>query len=260
MKEKTALVTGGFDPIHAGHIQYIKDARLLGGHLVVGLNSDEWLINKKGTFFMSLEERIAVLKSIEGVDEVISFDDSDGSGCDAIKQCLNNYKKVIFANGGDRDASNSLELDFFSKNNNVEFIFSVGGSNKMNSSSWILDRYSNSLLDKENCDKPWGQFTVLASKNGYKVKEIIVNTKEALSLQYHKKRSEYWIIISGKGKVILEKKEFEVQEGDLIHIPLEAKHRITNLGTEQLIFVEVSIGAYIEEDDIVRIKDKYKRV
>jgi mannose-6-phosphate isomerase-like protein (cupin superfamily) len=209
---------------------------------------------------MNLEERIAVLKNVQGVDEVISFNDSDGSGCDAIKKCLNKYEKIIFANGGDRNITNSPELDEYSNNSRVEFIFGVGGSNKINSSSWILDRYNNYLTKTKNYDKPWGNFSTLISKNGYKVKEILVRPNEMLSLQYHKRRSEYWIIVSGKGKVILEDKESEALVNDVIYIPVGAKHRVFNHGDEPLVFIEVSLGDYIEEDDIVRLEDKYKRV
>ena len=78
------LVSGGFDPLHSGHIAYFKEAKKLGSKLVVALNSDEWLTRKKGRPFMPFEERAAIVKELKVVDEVIGFDDSDDSACQAI--------------------------------------------------------------------------------------------------------------------------------------------------------------------------------
>ena len=85
---KVVLVTGGFDPLHSGHIAYFKAARELGDHLVVGLNSDEWLTRKKGRPFMPIEERAAIVKELACVDEVIAFDDNDDTACAAIGYVL----------------------------------------------------------------------------------------------------------------------------------------------------------------------------
>ena len=102
---KVVLVTGGFDPIHSGHIAFFKAARKLGDQLVVGVNTDAWLSRKKGKAFMSFDERYAVIGEMECVDKVIGFDDDDGTAKSAIKQILqtkNPNWKVVFANGGDR--------------------------------------------------------------------------------------------------------------------------------------------------------------
>ena len=93
------LLTGGFDPIHSGHISLINDAKRLDGHLVIGLNSDEWLKRKKNYFFMPLNERIEVLQNINGVYKVISFNDDDDTAINAITKCLDMAREVIFANG-----------------------------------------------------------------------------------------------------------------------------------------------------------------
>ena len=106
---KVVLVTGGFDPLHSGHIAYFKAAKELGDHLVVDVNSDEWLARKKGRPFMSFAERCAIIKELDCVDEVIGFDDSDDTACSAIFQVLStvgSQTKVIFANGGDRTKEN----------------------------------------------------------------------------------------------------------------------------------------------------------
>ena len=86
--DSCVLVTGGFDPIHGGHIDYFQDAKLLSHYLIVGVNSDEWLRRKKGRNFMSWESRKRIIDQMNIVDYVIDFDDSDGSANDAIEQCL----------------------------------------------------------------------------------------------------------------------------------------------------------------------------
>ena len=100
----TVLVSGGFDPIHSGHIAYFTAAKELGEELWVAINSDQWLKNKKGKYFMPLKERVEIVKNLKMVDRVITnFDDSDGSACGAIYKAMTlGATKIIFANGGDR--------------------------------------------------------------------------------------------------------------------------------------------------------------
>jgi D-beta-D-heptose 7-phosphate kinase/D-beta-D-heptose 1-phosphate adenosyltransferase len=140
---KIVLVTGGFDPIHSGHIAYLKEAKKLGDMLVVGVNSDEWLIRKKGKFFLPYHERRTIIQNIKGVDVVIGFNDDDGTAKDAIVKVreFNPYSEIIFANGGDRTKENIPEMDIV--DNNLSFVFGVGGEHKMNSSSWILSNWEN---------------------------------------------------------------------------------------------------------------------
>lgn len=141
MKDKVVLVTGGFDPLHIGHIEYFKSAKKLGDKLIVGLNSDEWLIRKKGKFFMDWNNRASIISELKVVDHVIFFNDADNTAIDAIKKTLSMYNNqtVVFANGGDRGKDNIPEMQFESLR--VEYVFGVGGSDKKNSSSWILDSW-----------------------------------------------------------------------------------------------------------------------
>jgi D-beta-D-heptose 7-phosphate kinase/D-beta-D-heptose 1-phosphate adenosyltransferase len=88
----TILVTGGFDPLHSGHIEYFKAAAALGDWLVVGLNSDKWLARKKGQPFMPFEERKAIVENLSCVNQVIDFNDDDGTACDAIQKTLLMYQ------------------------------------------------------------------------------------------------------------------------------------------------------------------------
>lgn len=139
--KRVVLVTGGFDPIHRGHISYIREAKKLGDVLVVGINSDKWLVDKKGIFFMRLEDRYAVVQEFESVDHIVGFNDWDGTAKDAINRCLELFPDavIVFANGGDRTEGNIPEMDIDS--DRVEFVFGVGGEDKKNSSSWILEEY-----------------------------------------------------------------------------------------------------------------------
>ena len=145
--KKIVLATGGFDPIHSGHIKYFEEAKQLGDYLVVGLNSDNWLKRKKGKSFLNLDERLIIVKNFRMVDQVITWDDSDDTAIGAIKKLLLEHpdKKIIFANGGDRNKENIPEIENFSKIENLDFIFGVGGKNKINSSSWILDNWKKNL-------------------------------------------------------------------------------------------------------------------
>ena len=135
------LISGGFDPIHSGHIKLINDANKYGDVIVL-LNSDEWLRNKKGKAFLSFDERKIIMKNIKGVIDVIEFDDSDKTCIDGIKKAKSLYKNNIikFANGGDRNNETTPEKEFCDKNN-IETLFGIGGNNKSNSSSWILKKW-----------------------------------------------------------------------------------------------------------------------
>ena len=135
------LISGGFDPIHSGHIKLINDASKYGDVIVL-LNSDEWLRNKKGKEFLSFDERKIIMKNIKGVIDVIEFDDSDNTSIDGIKKAKSLYKNNIikFANGGDRNNETTPEKEFCDKND-IETLFGIGGNDKSNSSSWILKKW-----------------------------------------------------------------------------------------------------------------------
>ena len=141
--EKVSLVTGGFDPIHSGHLRYFERAKDFSDYLVVGLNGDPWLKRKKGQYFQCWTERADIIRHLDMVDAVISWDDADDSAIGAISKCLEISDKVIFCNGGDRIKTNSPEILGYGDDPRVEFKFGIGGEDKMNSSSWILHNYFN---------------------------------------------------------------------------------------------------------------------
>jgi cytidyltransferase-like protein len=252
---KVVLVTGGFDPLHSGHIEYFKEAKTLGTKLIVGVNSDEWLTRKKGRPFMPFKERCAIIKELSVVDKVIGFDDSDDSACQAIFHTMStNTGKIIFANGGDRTNTTTPEYTTYGDHPQVEFAFGVGGKNKANSSSWILDEWKTQRTERD-----WGYWRVLDHKpeQGYKVKELVIYPGKALSDQKHFKRSEQWMVLEG---VVDMKTEWNGNVSSLKLIPhgmpyeigKEVWHLASNSGTENAHILEIQWGSECIEEDIER--------
>lgn len=239
------IVTGGFDPIHSGHIEYLKAAKSLGDILVVGVNSDEWLVRKKGQAFMPLDERVSIIQNLKMVDDCIVFDDTNGDAIDAINRVKNLYpdNRYIFANGGDRTASNIPEMSV----RNVEFAFGVGGTNKKNSSSWILTEWKS-----PKTERPWGYYRVLHDVPGIKVKELTVNPQSALSMQRHESRSEYWMVAEGTATVTSSDSISTLVTHDEYHVPEHTWHQLSNITDRPLRIIEIQYGESCVEEDIER--------
>lgn len=239
------IVTGGFDPIHSGHIEYLKAAKSLGDILVVGVNSDEWLVRKKGQAFMPIEERIAIIQNLRMVDDCIIFDDSNGDAIDAIDKVKVLYpnNRYIFANGGDRTATNIPEMSV----TGVNFAFGVGGSNKKNSSSWILTEWKSPKTVRE-----WGYYRVLHEAAGVKVKELTVNPQSSLSMQRHEYRSEYWMVTEGTATVQSVDVVKTLVSHDEYHVPVHTWHQLSNITDRPLRIIEIQYGESCNEEDIER--------
>ncbi len=107
--------------------------------------------------------------------------------------------------------------------------------------------------------RPWGSYTVLFKGADFQVKRIEVNAGLRFSLQKHFKRAEKWVVVSGTGIAVVGKKELPVKRGSVIEVAVEEVHRMHNTGKEPLVFVEVQLGEYLGEDDIVRFEDDFKR-
>ena len=156
-RKSIIVMSGGFDPVHKGHLRMFREASWLGHHVVVGLNSDEWLTRKKGKPFMKFEERKEILEGFRYVNQVLPFDDSDDTASDLIRrvhaiydsethdynysdlpqQGMVDYYEIYFANGGDRTTENVPEMSVC-KELDVVMLWGIGGG-KIQSSSWLTE-------------------------------------------------------------------------------------------------------------------------
>ena len=254
---KVIVVSGGFDPIHSGHIAYFKSAKSYGEKLIVALNSDAWLERKKGKFFMPFNERKAIVGSIKYVDEVIDFeDDKKGSCINALetikKSCPND--EIYFANGGDRDGKNIPEMSV----EGINFLFSIGGDDKKNSSSWILNKWQYYFEERQ-----WGSFFNLFQTKNIKVKELIVEPGKSMSFQRHFKRNEIWLVSQGSCLVAYsgdpknnEIRQTQLDRFDHYLVPIASWHQIMNTSNDPCHIIEIQYGEECVETDIERF-DKF---
>lgn len=136
------IVSGGFDPIHEGHIEMIKKSAENSDGVIVLVNSDAWLERKKGKAFQTFHTRRVICENLKGVIEAIGFNDDDNTACEGIREVRRKYPDahLVFANGGDRGKDNIPETKVCQECG-VELAFGVGGDNKTNSSSWILNNW-----------------------------------------------------------------------------------------------------------------------
>jgi cytidyltransferase-like protein len=248
---KIVVCTGGFDPLHSGHVKLLQEARQLGDLLVVGLNSDQWLTNKKGRAFMPWVERCAVLSKIKYVSQVRQWDDSDGSAVKLLEELKSSfpYAQIIFANGGDRTKENIPEMVVAG----VEFAFGIGGTDKANSSSWILEEWKAPKTERN-----WGYYRVLHEVPGTKVKELTVEPGQSISLQRHFKRKEFWFVTHGACQVVSTMPNgyalpVLLLKEHLHHfVPKGEWHQIQNPYDVPCKIVEIQFGEACDEEDIER--------
>ena len=248
---KIVLCTGGFDPLHKGHLSYFTAARELGDKLVVGVNSDAWLARKKGRSFMPIDERVTIIQCLRMVDHAILFDDSDGTAIEAIKNVRMMYPtaEIIFANGGDRTADNIAEKIM----QDVTFEFGVGGNDKANSSSWILEDWKAPQITRT-----WGYYRVLHDVLGTKVKELTILPGQSLSMQRHFTRNELWHVTEGQCCINTQMSSGymlptqTLTKFSQVHILQDEWHQLTNPFDTICRVVEIQYGSRCNEDDIER--------
>lgn len=253
MNKKIVVVSGGFDPIHSGHIAYFNAASKLGDTLIVALNSDNWLQNKKIKNFMPFYERKIIIENLAMVDEVIGFEDDENGTCiNALKKIKNLYPKdeIIFCNGGDRNITNIPEMVL----KEINFVFGVGGNNKLNSSSSILKDFNYDAKERI-----WGKYYNLFSDEKVKLKELIIMPGKGISYQRHLYRNEFWFI--SKGKCIIKHSEkgpdsfdeITLESEGFFHVKKGSWHQIANTHKNPCHIIEIQYGERTVEEDIERI-------
>ena len=242
---KVSIVSGGFDPVHSGHINLMLAARELGDQLIVLLNSDEWLSRKKGRPFMNFFERKMVLENLWFVDYVLDFDDSDNSAVDGLEKVVSMYKQkddLYFCNGGDR---NSLD-DIPEKGvPGIQLKFGVGGDTKINSSSKLVNEYFSRPAERD-----WGNWDVLKNYEhlGVKVKELVIKPGQSTSMQRHRYRSEFMFVADGQ----LTNMNRTTEKHNYTMIDQGEWHKLENKGKKDLHIVEIQYGTACVEEDIER--------
>ena len=250
---KISVVSGGFDPIHSGHISYLRSAKDISDYLIVALNSDDWLIKKKKKVFMPIEERKNILMNIECVDEVITFNDDEYGSCiDALEKIKEKFpnEEIIFCNGGDRNKDNIPEMSV----ENIKFKFGIGGTKKQNSSSSLLKNWK---YDSE--ERIWGSFYNFFDSKEVKVKELVVSPKKGMSFQKHKHRNEIWLVTKGSCEVIYAKEDPNHKEKLILNkfdkfiVDEGHWHQIINPFNEECRIIEIQYGELVIEDDIERL-------
>lgn len=213
--QKRIALSGGFDPVHPGHIAMIEEAGKYGEvHLIV--NSDAWLIRKKGFFFQPWSDRKKILEAY--TPHIHEVDDADGTVCEALRRIRPDY----FGNGGDRGKTNTPELTVCEELG-IEPVFELGGG-KYSSSSMING--------KERVQTRWGRYDVILDMPNLKVKMLHIDAGKTLSLQRHGERSEFFFMPNGEVRI------------NLPHV----WHTLNAPPHESLSVLEVQIGESHEED------------
>ena len=248
-KTECVVVSGGFDPIHIGHLRMFKKASELASKLIVIVNNDNFLTEKKGYVFMSIEERLEIIEGFGVVDMVVESIDKDLTVCETLQWLAKEENVKIFANGGDRNDTDAIPEADVCRKNKIAMKFNVGGGKIQSSSSLVV----------KEIIKPWGSYKTFEKDKGFLVKRITIAPGELLSLQSHKHRSEHWLVASGVATVECDGEKSYLNQFESISIPQGAKHRLFNESKEFLQVIEVQFGEILSEDDIIRYEDKYKR-
>ncbi len=259
-KPRWVAVSGGFDPIHIGHVRMFETARKLGDKLVVILNNDNWLKDKKGFAFMPQKERKEIIESFPFVDRVVLTDHKPEDGDRSVVRTLRKIKPAIFANGGDRKpAGDPVPEAAACKELGIKMLYNVGRGGKVQSSSWMI---KDAVKGIARSVRPWGEFYGWDSGENWYVKTLVVKPGKRLSLQYHNNRSERWVLVEGDATAITVeegiKKETPLTVGETFIVHKGMPHRL--MSQRGGVLVEVAIGSDFNESDIVRLEDDHGRV
>lgn len=251
-KKRIVAVSGGFDPVHIGHIRMFEEARALGDELVVILNNDNWLRAKKGFVFMPEDERAEVLRALRVVDRVVITTHVPNDSDRSVIKALASVVPDIFANGGDRKNENDIPEAAICKELGITMDFNVGHGGKVQSSSWLTESLRN-----HREDRPWGSFENHAHRDDWHLKVITIHDGKRTSLQHHTHRKETWVVVEGTIAATVGNEEVILTQGGIVVVEPEQRHRIHAVGGHAKL-VEVSLG-HFDEDDITRHEDDYGR-
>ncbi|MBM3261065.1 adenylyltransferase/cytidyltransferase family protein [Candidatus Kaiserbacteria bacterium] len=254
---KWIATSGGFDPLHIGHVRMLREARALGDKLVVILNNDNWLRNKKGFVFMPEKERMELLESFPFVDRVVLSDHKPDDPDRSVVRALKKLKPAVFANGGDRFGDNIPEAKACAALH-IKTVFNVGAGGKVQSSSWMV---RDAIRASVRSVRPWGEFYGWNKGVKWYLKTLHIKPKKRLSLQYHNQRSEYWMLVEGDATATTGTHgapltQTKLVKNEIFHVPLGTIHRLES--KKGGVVVEIAIGDF-DENDIVRIEDDFGR-
>jgi len=255
-KMRWVAVSGGFDPLHIGHIRLFKKARSLGDKLVIILNNDNWLRLKKGFVFMSQKERKEIIEALPEVDKVVFTHHKPGTTDISVCKELEQLRPYIFVKGGDRTAENIPEY-VLCKKLGIKMAFNVGKGGKVQSSSWMIRNASRPIARTE---RPWGEFYGWDRGTNWHLKTVYIKPGKRLSLQYHHHRAEHWMLVEGDVTATIQDgvklSKVALVPGEIVSVDRKAVHRLES--RRGGVVVEVAFGKF-DENDIVRIEDDHGR-
>lgn len=257
-KRKLVAVSGGFDPLHIGHVRLLKAARMLGDSLVVIINNDNWLRAKKGFVFMPERERAELIRAFPFVDKVVLTDHTKDDPDRSVAPALKKLRPAIFANGGDRFARNTPEAAVC-RSLGIKAVFNIGKGGKVQSSSWMINA---ARKPASRTARPWGVFYNWDSGKHWNLKTVYIHPGKRLSLQYHHGRSEHWMLVEGDATATIQspsglEERYPLRLGESFRVGKGAVHRLES--KRGGVIVEVGLGKF-DEDDIVRLEDDHGRV
>lgn len=255
--ERWVAVSGGFDPLHIGHVRMFEEARKLGDKLVVILNNDNWLRAKKGFAFMPQHERREIIEAFPFVDKVVYTAHEPLDEDRSVVRELRALKPSVFANGGDRAAGNTPEYEACEELG-IEMAFNVGAGGKIQSSSWMISAASR---DVRRSVRPWGEFYNWDTGGGWHLKTLYIKPGKRLSLQYHRHRAEQWILLEGDATATIgprtgKLKRVALKRHQVFTVPKGYVHRLESQKGGAL--AEICAGTF-DEQDIVRLEDDFGR-
>jgi cytidyltransferase-like protein len=253
-KPLTVSVSGGFDPVHIGHVRMFERAKKLGTRLVVIINNDNWLIAKKGFVFMPEHERAELIRAFRSVDDVLLTSHKQHDPDRSVVRELRKLRPDIFANGGDRKSAKDIPEARLCKELGIRMAFNAGKGGKVQSSSWL----TNTVFQRGKvAERPWGSMETFINTRSWWLKRLTIHAGVRTSLQKHAHRAETWMCVEGDIEAEVNGKTKKLLPGDLVRFTTNVVHRISS--KKGGILIEVAHGKLTVEGDITRISDDFGR-